>query len=132
MIQEALIADLRGKGYTLISTCEPDLCSDDPSRKLMRQIMGAIAEYDKAMIVLKLRGARERKKAKTGKCEGQAAYGTKPGEAEILSKIWHWKSRGWTGKNIAAWLNSESLLSRSGRPWHPSSIAKILAREKPQ
>lgn len=38
---------------------KPDLRSDAP-RKLMRQIMGTIAEYDKAMIVAKLRVARER------------------------------------------------------------------------
>jgi DNA invertase Pin-like site-specific DNA recombinase len=69
MIQETLLSDFRKRGITVISVSEPDLCSDDPSRKLMRQIFGAIAEYDKAMIVLKLRGARQRMKARTGHCE---------------------------------------------------------------
>jgi hypothetical protein len=58
MIQEHIIADLQRRGINLISVAEPDLRSDDPSRKMMRQIMGAIAEYDKSMVVLKLRGAR--------------------------------------------------------------------------
>jgi hypothetical protein len=26
---------------------EPDLCSDDPTRKLIRQILGAFSEYEK-------------------------------------------------------------------------------------
>ena len=60
MVQEHIIADLKQRKITLISTAEPDLCTDDPSRKLPRQIMGTIAEYDRAMIVLKLRGARKR------------------------------------------------------------------------
>ena len=46
MVQEHIIADLRQRHITIISALEPDLCVDDPSRKLMRQIMGAIAEYD--------------------------------------------------------------------------------------
>jgi hypothetical protein len=45
---------------------EPDLCIDDPSRKLLRQIFGSIAEYEKTMLVLKLRGARQRKRKATG------------------------------------------------------------------
>ena len=32
---------------------------------------GAVAEFDKAMTVAKLRGARERKRRKNGKCEGR-------------------------------------------------------------
>ena len=43
----------------------------DPMKKAMRQIAGAFAELEKARLVSKLRGARERKKALTGKCEGK-------------------------------------------------------------
>src|ERR1035441_10769436 len=39
MVQEHIIADLRRRGITLISAMEPDLCIDDPTRKLMRQII---------------------------------------------------------------------------------------------
>jgi DNA invertase Pin-like site-specific DNA recombinase len=44
MIQENIIGDLRKHGFDLVSVAEPDLLQDDPSRKLMRQIMGSIAE----------------------------------------------------------------------------------------
>lgn len=69
MVQETIIADLQKSGYTLLSTCEPDLCSKDPSRVLMRQIFGAVAQYDKAMLVSKLRGARERLRLRRPKCD---------------------------------------------------------------
>src|SRR6267154_5125312 len=80
MVQETILGDMRKRGFELISVAEPDLCSDDPSRKLMRQIMGAIAEYDKSMIVLKLRGARQRMRARGGRCEGAKPYGTHSGK----------------------------------------------------
>ena len=67
MIQESIIGDLRKRGFHLISVTEPDLCSDEPTRVMMRQIFGAIAQYDRAMPVAKLRGARERMRAKEGR-----------------------------------------------------------------
>jgi len=40
-------------------------------RQVGRQVLGAIAEFDKAMTVAKLRGARGRKRKANGKCEGR-------------------------------------------------------------
>jgi hypothetical protein len=37
-MQETIIGDLRKLGIELVSVAEPDLCSDDPRRKLVRQI----------------------------------------------------------------------------------------------
>ena len=42
--------------------------------KLVRQVLGAISEFDKAMTVAKLRGARERKRRDVGKCEGRKSH----------------------------------------------------------
>jgi DNA invertase Pin-like site-specific DNA recombinase len=128
MVQETIIADLRKRGFTLISVYEPDLCSDDPSRKLMRQIMGAIAEYDRVMIVQKLRAARGRKKLKHGKAEGRHAFGEKPSEASTLEQIREWRGTGATPKKIAEDLNACGYKSRSGLPWRGTTVAKIIRR----
>lgn len=48
MVQETILSDLMRQGFEVISVCEPDLCSTDPSRVLVRQIFGAIAQYDRA------------------------------------------------------------------------------------
>ena len=61
-----IIGDMRKRGLTLVSVHEPDLLQDDPTRTLLRQMMGATAQYEKAMLVLKLRGARNRMKAAGG------------------------------------------------------------------
>src|SRR4051812_30353919 len=47
MVQEYILSDLQRRGITLISTQEPDLGGDDPTRVLLRQIVGAIAQYDR-------------------------------------------------------------------------------------
>lgn len=43
----------------------------DPTRVLMRQLLGAVSQYDKNQIVLKLLAARTRIRAKEGVCEGR-------------------------------------------------------------
>ena len=57
MVQEACIADLRKNGFILVSVMEPDLMATDATRVLMRQLLGAVAQYEKTQIVIKLRAA---------------------------------------------------------------------------
>jgi DNA invertase Pin-like site-specific DNA recombinase len=129
MIQESIIADIRKRGFDLISVMEPDLLQTDPSRKMMRQMFCAIYEYDKAMIVLKLRGARQRKKAATGRCEGRKPYGSRIGEADVLGKMRMMRLSGMSFGRIAAELNSEGIVTRTaGKRWHGFSVNQILAR----
>ena len=87
MVQEAIIADLRKHGFELVSVAEPDLMANDPTRILVRQMMGAVAQYEKSQIVLKLRGARMRKRAKEGRCEGRNPYGYNDGEGAALERL---------------------------------------------
>jgi len=51
MVQEATIAHLAKNGIMLISVAEPDLMANDPTRILMRQMLGAVAQYDKSQIL---------------------------------------------------------------------------------
>jgi DNA invertase Pin-like site-specific DNA recombinase len=125
MVQEHIIADLRKLGVTLVSVAEPDLCVDDPSRKLLRQIMGAIAEYDRAMIVLKMKAARDRKRADTGRCEGRKRYGEKPGESSVRDRIRLMRKGGATLRSICDMLNGEGLTTRYGRPWMLMTVQRI-------
>jgi hypothetical protein len=41
--------------------------------------LGAVSQFEKAMLVAKLKGARDRKRAKHGKCEGAKAYSERAG-----------------------------------------------------
>jgi DNA invertase Pin-like site-specific DNA recombinase len=126
MVQEATIADLQKHGFTLISVAEPDLMAADPTRILMRQLMGAVAQYDKSQIVLKLRGARMRKRAKEGRCEGRKPFGHYEGEADVLNRIKALRAEDLGFDRIAARLNEEHVPTRTGRPWHGVVVNRIL------
>ena len=126
MVQEATIADLQKHGFTLISVAEPDLMATDPTRILMRQLMGAVAQYDKSQIVLKLRGARMRMRAKEGRCEGRKPFGYYEGEAEAVERMKALRAEGIGFDRIAARLNVERVPTRTGRLWHGVVINRIL------
>jgi DNA invertase Pin-like site-specific DNA recombinase len=134
MVQETIIADMQKHGYTLISVAEPDLCSTDPSRILVRQIFGAIAQYDRAMITLKLRGARQRMKLREGRCEGRKPFGSKPGEAEAIHQMRSLKAAGLSCDKIADALNANGVPARGTKkrtgPWLGCTVNRILKREE--
>lgn len=135
MVQEAIIRDFKRNGFDLISAIEgPDLASNDPTRKLIRQVFGAIAEYDKAMLVLKLRAARDRVREQAGRCEGPRAYGHTIEESKVLKRVRYMRrrSRGQTKprtlQSIADELNAEGITTRQGKQWSPASIYNILRK----
>jgi hypothetical protein len=58
---------------------------DGPTSNLIRQILGAVSEFDKAMTVAKLKGARDRVRRAQGKCEGRKAYAERKGGHELVA-----------------------------------------------
>ncbi len=128
-IQEYILMDMQRRGIRVISADAADLETDDPMRILFRQVVGAIAQYEKAMIVLKLRGARQRMRARDGRCEGRKPYGTREGESRIVDMMMAAKLRGQAYDNIAAECNSIGIKSRSGKPWRGSTVRTILTRQ---
>ncbi len=131
MVQETIIQSLLSRDFELVSATagEENLCGNDPGRKLMRTVMGAFAEYEKQMIVLKLRVARQRKKMNEGRCEGHKPYGHYEGEQEVLNKMRDLYAVGGNWEMIAAALNSEGVKTRSGGKWFPATVRKILIRK---
>lgn len=126
MTQESVICDFQRKGLTLVSVSEPDLLIEDPSRILMRQMLGAFFQYEKTLLVAKLRGARQRVKAQRGHCEGNKRYGTFPGEGEIIERMKQMRSAGKAVDTIAETFNSEGIKPRSGVQWHSNTVYRIL------
>jgi DNA invertase Pin-like site-specific DNA recombinase len=133
MIQESIVADLQRNGFALISVVEPDLCSNDPTRKLMRQILGAFSEYEATMIALKLRGARIRAKAKDPNYkEGRKPFGFRPGEQETIQRVLKLRSAGQSLASIAKTLTAEGRKPRKGQVWFEQQVARIVARAAAQ
>jgi DNA invertase Pin-like site-specific DNA recombinase len=128
-VQESIIAELKRHGFELISVEEPDLLKDDPYRVMFRQFQGAISQCEKANIVLKLRGARQRMKQKTGRCEGRKPFGERPGEEKVLQRMKELRASGTGFDRIAAMLNAEGVPTRTaGKRWHGFAVNQILSR----
>ncbi len=130
LIQEGIIRDLKSKGIDLISVMEgPDLMSDDPSRKLIRQMFGAISEYDKSMIVLKLRAARDRIRVREGKCEGRKSYAeVSPALLKEIKRLRrpYGPRKGMPFKAIAEHFNETGIKTRTGRPWTAQNVQMAI------
>jgi DNA invertase Pin-like site-specific DNA recombinase len=128
MIQESIISSLRKGGFELQSAHEPDLSSDDPSRVAFRQMAGVFAQWEKAMIVRKLRAARQRKRQQAGRCEGRKPYGYRPGERKVLERIRALRESGATWAAVAEGLNAEGVRTRYGRRWQPQTACNLFLR----
>jgi DNA invertase Pin-like site-specific DNA recombinase len=120
---------LQSRGVELVPVDAPNYFTDpSPTAELVRQILGAVSQFEKAALVAKLRHARERKKAETGRCEGRKAV---PAEVIAQAKKLRRRSRK-TGRSpslraIAAELAARGYLAPSGCPYHAGSIRHMLS-----
>ena len=127
MVQEAALSYFKLHEFSIVSVAEPDLMANDPSRTAFRQMMGVFAQYDKIMIVMKLKGLRMRKKAQTGRCEGRKPYGFYAGEEGVLTRMKALRAEGLGFDRIAATLNADGVATRTtGKAWHGVVINRIL------
>lgn len=132
MIQEYILRDLKKRGVVLLTAAEEDTSDADPTRVMFRQILGAIAQYDRTMTVRKLAGARRRMRERTGKCEGPKFYGEdplRPHEKEIAALIRTLRNNGDTLDSIAERLNTQGIKPRRGLRWYGSAVNYIASRK---
>lgn len=129
MTSETLIGTMRRRGFDVLSDRDPDLCSDDPTRILIRHVLSAIAEWDRRVTVAKLRGARQRMKARDGRCEGRKPFGHYEGEGLVLGRIRALRDSGLGYDRIAHELNCDGVQPRYGKQWHGATVNRILRKE---
>src|SRR5271167_1829284 len=102
------------------------LAPDRNSRSQARfeQIAGTFAQLEKARLVAKLKAARDRKKAETGKCGGRKSYAEGQPEALALAKQLH--AAGMSYRKISATLAEQGHFTSRGKPHVASAIQKML------
>jgi DNA invertase Pin-like site-specific DNA recombinase len=132
MVQEVGFAMLRDLGVMLIAADSPSSFLDDgPTSKLIRQILGAVSEFDKAMTVAKLKGARDRVRRQRGKCEGRRSYAEREGGQELITAVRELRTnpdgRAPSLRKVAAALAERGFVTPSGRHYSASAVASMLA-----
>lgn len=133
IVQETGFRLLRDQGIELIAADSPGSFLDDtPTAALIRQVLGAVAQFEKAALVAKLKGARDRKRRDTGKCEGRKSHAETRPDAVALAKRLHRRSPK-TGERrslraISRELASAGYVNERGAPFSPKAVRSMVAK----
>lgn len=144
VLQEQLLADVWAMGASVFSTSEaegqylkPD--PDDPSRQLIRTVLGAVNTYERQMISLRMKAGRARKAERGGYVGGGIPLGMRCRDGELvtderersaLTRIAELHSRGFSTREIAAKLEAEGFQTKRGARWHSMTISRIVSRTR--
>lgn len=134
---EMLLRQCKQHGIEVWSVdADCNMCDDDerPEVRLMRQVMGAFAEFDKNKLVYRMRCGRQAKRKETdGRqgVEGRRPYGFKEGELEVVKKAYalrYESGAGWF--RIASILNEHGHRRRDGGLWDGRTLKKIMCNPR--
>jgi DNA invertase Pin-like site-specific DNA recombinase len=130
MVQEVGFAMLKARGIELVAADSPTSFLDDtPTARLIRQVLGAVSEFEKAMLVAKLRGARDRKRRTGMKVEGRKSIAEeRPETVQLARQLARTRPKG--GKRslreISAALAEAGHATKTGKPYAPTAIKNML------
>lgn len=132
IVSEVLIAELKSRNIKLFAAdvgFHDQVTADaDPSRKLIRQILAAVAEHAKSTLVLKLRVSRERIRKLTGKCEGGKGYADTPSGRITMDLIVKLRDSGCSWFSVATLLNRDKVKKANGTPWVSQDVRKVYLK----
>ncbi|MFC6014089.1 recombinase family protein [Nocardia lasii] len=142
LIQELLLRNTSRLGGVLCSArdSENELLTGearDPSRKLIRTILGAVSEYDREMTVERLEAARKAKAARGGYAHGGLPYGwasrggvlvALPAEQAALRTMQALAEQGISTREIAKVLTADGHPTKRGGRWSSATVSRILSR----
>lgn len=121
---------MKKAGIELIPVDAPDFFTDPtPTVEMVRQILGALAQLEKANLVAKLKHARDRKRAETERCEGRKAI-----PAEVVAEARRLARKNpKTGyrrslRQITTELAALGYVGPSGQPYHANSVRQMFAK----
>lgn len=134
IVQETGYAMLREQGLDLIAVDDPDaFAADTPTAVMVRQILGAVAQFEKAMVVSKLKAARDRASESLGRrVEGRKANEAK--EAALAQEVRRLARRSpKTGKRrpaaqIAEELEASGFVNSKGNRYGETQVRRMLGR----
>lgn len=142
IVQEQLLAEVWSHGGHVFTVGGkepiPRDDPDDPTRKLIRQVLGAVSEFDRAMIALRLRNGRRAKAERGGYAYGSPPYGTRsrrgelapdPSEQETVARILELHRQRLPLRTIAATLDAEGHKPRRAERWSAEAVRRILRRQ---
>ena len=139
VLQETLMARMRKAGAEVISVTEPDIDSDDATRVLVRQVLGAIAQYERALIRSRMGAGKAAKLATGGYAGGRPPFGWRAEgkelvpderEQEIISLARQLTGDGLSSRQVAARLERDGHRPKVGERWSSVQVGRILRERR--
>ena len=122
---------LKDMGITLIAADSPDAFLDDtPTAVMIRQILASVSQFEKAALVAKLKGARDRKRAATGKCGGRHSYAERdPAAVALARKLARYSVNGRKRslRDVAAELETAGYTTPAGKRYAAAAVSAMIA-----
>jgi DNA invertase Pin-like site-specific DNA recombinase len=137
LLQETLMARMRQAGAEVISVSEPDMASDDPTRVLVRQVLGSISQFERALIRGRMMAGKAAKVAGGGYGGGRPPFGWRaegkelvpePREQEAIAFIRQLHNEGLSSRQIAARLDVVGHRPKLGTRWSSTQVLRVLQR----
>jgi DNA invertase Pin-like site-specific DNA recombinase len=137
ILQETLIRRLDDQGVGVQSVQEPLTEGEEHTRKMVRQILGVIADHERAVIKGRMTAGKAAKVAAGGYGGGRPAYGsrasggsleTNPDELVIVERVTSLRASGASYREIAKALADAGLTTRTGGQWNPNQVRRIAQR----
>jgi DNA invertase Pin-like site-specific DNA recombinase len=122
---------LKAEGFDLVPVDAPDhFTNETPTAVMVRNILGAVSQFEKASIVEKLRKARDRKSKEIGhRIEGRKPYKDTDPDLTAAAKRLARKPRGGNKpslRKVAEALAADGYTRQDGQPLHPQTVANII------
>jgi DNA invertase Pin-like site-specific DNA recombinase len=121
---------LKSLGIAIIPASAPDFFTEDtPTAVLVRQVLGAIAQFEKASSVAKLAAARKRKREREGRCEGRKPLReTHPEAVALARKLRRRRPKGGqlSLREVSKELATRGFLNERGKQYAAKSVASML------
>lgn len=121
---------LKSLGLSIIPASAPDFfTTDTPTAVLVRQVLGAIAQFEKASAVAKLAAARKRKRERDGRCEGRKPLSeTRPDAVALARRLRRRRPKGGqlSLRAISKALDDQGFVNERGKPYAAKSVASML------
>lgn len=125
---------LENLGLRVIFVTEPAGTEDQDMSAIIRSVMDAFPEFERSKMISRMSAGRRDKAMRGGYSGGPPQFGyvlrdhelvVDEHEAEIIKKVFAWRSQRWTLQEIGDQLNKECT-TRRGCKWQPRQVSRIL------
>jgi DNA invertase Pin-like site-specific DNA recombinase len=134
----AMIEQLVARGGACVASADGTGNGSGPADELMRSMVNAFAQYERALIRARTKSALAVKRSR-GELTGCAPYGMRVGadgktleadasEQAVLEQVRDWRASGLSTRAIVAECERVGILGRTGKPFAQTQVMRMLTK----